>query len=59
MKKINLLIAGVLTLGLVACGTEETEVKTKKETKKAEEQQCQERARYNKIIVEWESNTYY
>ncbi|MFL0405776.1 ABC transporter substrate-binding protein [Bacillus nitratireducens] len=30
MKKINLLIAGVLTLGLVACGTEETEVQTKK-----------------------------
>ncbi|EJQ32377.1 hypothetical protein IEC_05389 [Bacillus toyonensis] len=43
MMKINLLIAGALTLGLAACGTEETEVKTKKETKqekakKAEEQ---------------------
>ncbi|HDR3890476.1 TPA: ABC transporter substrate-binding protein [Bacillus cereus] len=34
MKKINLLIAGVLTLGLVACGTEETEVKTKKKRRK-------------------------
>ncbi|KLV19901.1 hypothetical protein [Bacillus anthracis] len=37
MKKINLLIAGVLTLGLAACGTEKTEVKTKKnETRSSE-----------------------
>ncbi|WAI12304.1 ABC transporter substrate-binding protein [Bacillus cereus] len=30
MKKINLLIAGALTLELAACGTEKTEAKTQK-----------------------------